>query len=179
MAKGDEFALFSKLEGTICRLNFPDPWEFGGIYGEIQYGTPVASRPRPFKYSAMIEALFNQTNYIAAKTGLDATHLKHQAIASNLANAKTPGYRRVDTAPSFQEAFNQALKSGDKNELKGVKPTIDIDETAISNKEDGNSVDIEHEIVQLNQTALAHKLQTQLISGTLSKLRLAITGRPH
>ena len=127
----------------------------------------------------MIEALFNQTNYIAAKTGIDASHLKQQAIASNLANAETPGYKRVDTASSFQEAFNQALNGGDKTELKRIKPTIEIDKTAISTREDGNSVDIEHEIVQLNQNALAHKLQTQLISGTLSKLRLAITGRPH
>ncbi len=158
---------------------FSRPKEFGGIYGKIQCGTAAALRRRPFKYLAMIEALFNQTNYIAAKTGIDASHLKQQAIASNLANAETPGYKRVDTASSFQEAFNQALNGGDKTELKRIKPTIEIDKTAISTREDGNSVDIEHEIVQLNQNALAHKLQTQLISGTLSKLRLAITGRPH
>jgi flagellar basal-body rod protein FlgB len=44
----------------------------------------------------MIEALFNQPNYLAAKKTLDAVVLRQQAIANNIANLETPGYKRVD-----------------------------------------------------------------------------------
>lgn len=127
----------------------------------------------------MIEALFSQNNYLAAKKGLDASGLKHRAIASNLANVETPGYKRVDTSPSFKAAFNRALRDGNKQQLANLQATVTVDQTAISKNKDGNTVDIEQELVALNQNALAHKLQTQLVSGTLAKLRLAITGRPR
>ena len=38
----------------------------------------------------MIDALFNQNGYLAAKKMLDATTVRQDAIASNLANLKTP-----------------------------------------------------------------------------------------
>ena len=34
----------------------------------------------------MIEALFNQPNYLAAKTGLDVVELRQRAIQQNIAN---------------------------------------------------------------------------------------------
>jgi len=48
----------------------------------------------------MIDGLFNQTNYVAAKKMLDATALRHEAIASNLANLETPRYKRVSSKQS-------------------------------------------------------------------------------
>jgi len=47
----------------------------------------------------MINALFNQPSYIATKVSLDVTALRHEAIASNMANIETPGYKRIDVAP--------------------------------------------------------------------------------
>ena len=38
----------------------------------------------------MIDALFNQNGYLATKKMLDATTVRQDAIASNLANLKTP-----------------------------------------------------------------------------------------
>jgi flagellar basal-body rod protein FlgB len=49
----------------------------------------------------MIEALFSDSNYLAAKRMLDVTVLRHEAIASNLANVETPNYKRLDVSPSF------------------------------------------------------------------------------
>ena len=40
----------------------------------------------------MIQTLFNQSNYVVTKKLLDATVLRHQAIAGNLANVETPNY---------------------------------------------------------------------------------------
>ena len=50
----------------------------------------------------MIDALFNQPNYQATRKLLDATVLRHEALASNLANLETPGYKRMDVAPVFE-----------------------------------------------------------------------------
>ena len=48
----------------------------------------------------MIEALFNQPNYQATKKLLDVSVLRHEALASNLANLETPNYKRIDVAPA-------------------------------------------------------------------------------
>ena len=55
----------------------------------------------------MIEALFNQPNYLAAKKTLDAVALRQEAINNNLANLETPGYKRVDLAPNFEQQLNK------------------------------------------------------------------------
>ena len=95
----------------------------------------------------MIDALFNQTNYQATKKLLDATALRHEAIASNLANLETPGYRRVDVAPSFSAELQQALKSGSADRLASLRPALALDPDAIASNRDGNSVQLETEML--------------------------------
>ncbi len=124
----------------------------------------------------MLEALFNQTQYVAAKKSLDATALRFDAIANNLANLETPNYKRVDLEPSFSAQMQQALASQRTGEIAALEPRLDIDHTAIANNRDGNSVELEKELLHLNEATTAHALETQLITGSLLRLRLAITG---
>ena len=126
----------------------------------------------------MIDALFNQTNYVAAKKMLDATVLRHEAIAANLANLETPGYQRVDLSRSFQEELRRAIAAGNSTQVATLKPTLAPDPSALPNSRDGNTVNLEQELLELNQNALAHAFQSQLITGRLLRLKLAITGRP-
>src|SRR5216683_2776389 len=125
----------------------------------------------------MITGLFCQPNYLAAKKLLDATVLRHEAIASNLANLETPNYKRLDVAPSFQSELKQALNGQNPGQIAEVRPVLEADRDAISNTRDGNTVQLETELTQLNKNFLAHALETQLVTGSLLKLRLAITGR--
>src|SRR5262249_23237358 len=125
----------------------------------------------------MIEGLFNQTSYVAAKKMLDASALRHEAIASNLANVETPHYKRVDLAPNFAAELRQALASPDPERLASLQPQLAVDPTAVPARKDGNTVQLETELMKLNQNFLEHQLETQLVSGTMMKLRLAITGR--
>ena len=125
----------------------------------------------------MIDALFNQTNYVATKKLLDLTTLRHEAIASNLANVETPRYRRLDVAPNFENQLRQAVANRDTEHLARLQPEIAADAQAVSNRRDGNTVQLEGELVKLNQNALEHAFETQLVTGTLLRLRLAITGR--
>jgi flagellar basal-body rod protein FlgB len=126
----------------------------------------------------MIEGLFNQTNYVAAKKMLDATALRHEAIASNLANLETPRYKRVDVASSFAAELQQAVAAKDASRIADVQPQLVADPSAMPVRKDGNTVQLETELLKLNQNFLEHQLETQLVTGALLKLRLAITGRP-
>jgi flagellar basal-body rod protein FlgB len=126
----------------------------------------------------MIDALFSQTNYAAMKKMLDATALQHQAIASNIGNVEKPGYQRVDLNPSFAAELKQALGSQDAAQISSLQPSLMVDSSAIANTKDGNTVQLEKELLSMNQNTIAHALETQLITGQLLRLRLAITGRP-
>lgn len=125
----------------------------------------------------MIEALFNQPNYLAAKKTLDATVLRQEAIANNIANLETPGYKRVDLAPSFEKELERASASGDTAQIDAVKPTLSVDTTAVASSRDGNTVHLQNELMQMNENALAHSLETQLVSGMLQRMQMAITGK--
>ena len=125
----------------------------------------------------MIEALFNQTNYLAAKKTLDCVALRQEAIANNIANLETPGYKRVDLAPTFQAELQRACAARDPQQIVSLRPALAIDPEAVPNSRDGNTVNLENELLQQNQNTLAHALETQLLTGTLLRLRLAITGK--
>jgi flagellar basal-body rod protein FlgB len=125
----------------------------------------------------MINALFNQTNYVAVKKMLDATALRQEAIASNLANLETPHYQRVDVNPSFASELQQAIGTQDPARIDNLQPSLAVDAAALANNRDGNTVQLETELLNLNQNTVAHTLETQLVTGQLLRLRLAITGR--
>jgi flagellar basal-body rod protein FlgB len=124
----------------------------------------------------MIEALFNQPNYLAANKALDAVVLREGAIANNIANLETPGYKRVDLAPSFEAALERATASGNPQQINALNPTLAVDANAVPGL-DGNTVHLESELMQMNQNSMTHSLETQLVSGMLSRMQMAITGK--
>jgi flagellar basal-body rod protein FlgB len=125
----------------------------------------------------MIDALFNQAGYLGAKRMLDATVRRHDALATNIANAETPQYKRVDLAPSFSAELKNALANHDPTRLTTLQPRLAVDTQALPTRRDGNTVNLENELVQLSQNSLQHAVETQMISASLLKLRLAITGK--
>ena len=125
----------------------------------------------------MISALFDQPNYAAAKKLLDATVLRHEAIASNLANVETPGYKRIDVAPAFKDELQRALSSQSTSKISNLKPQLMLDDNAVVQGRDGNTVQLENELLQLSKNFTAHAVETQLITSGMQRLRLAISGR--
>jgi len=125
----------------------------------------------------MIDALFSQPNYLAAKKMLDVSTMRHEAIASNLSNLGTPNYKRVDVSRSFETQLSHAVASKESAQIAGIRPEIVVDANANAGRSDGNTVQLENELLKLNQNMIEHTLETQLVTGALLKLRLAITGR--
>jgi flagellar basal-body rod protein FlgB len=125
----------------------------------------------------MIDALFNHPGYLGAKRMLDATVARHEAIAANVANAETPRYKRVDLSPSFRTELQRAISGQDLQRLRSAQPRIAVDTKALPSNRDGNSVNLEKELLLLSQNSLQHAIETQVVTASLAKLRLAITGR--
>ncbi|MEC7904446.1 MAG: flagellar basal body rod protein FlgB [Limisphaerales bacterium] len=124
----------------------------------------------------MIEALFESKNYQASKKLMDMTVLRQEAIAANLANAQTPGYKRVDVDGDFESAFKDALQAGRSDQIQRMDAKLAVDKAAPVNDATGNTVDIEKEMVHLSENQIQHQLETRMIGGRLARLRMAIKG---
>ena len=125
----------------------------------------------------MIDGLFASANYQGLKQMLDASVLRQEAISSNIANVETPHYKRVDVNPGFASELKRAIGTQNVGSVGQVKPQISVDQTAVAQNRDGNTVQLEKELVLLQKNMIAHQLQTQMISGRFSKLRQAISTR--
>ena len=124
----------------------------------------------------MIEALFESKNYQASKKLMDMTVLRQEAIAANLANAQTPGYKRIDVDGDFESAFKDALQAGRSDQIQRMDAELAVDKAAPVNDATGNTVDIEKEMVHLSENQIQHQLETRMIGGRLARLRMAIEG---
>ncbi len=126
----------------------------------------------------MIDPIFQSDNYQLARKLLDAAALRSEAIASNVANAETPGYRRLDVAADFAEQLKARSRTG---ELAGgtdsLRPTLIPDPFARSVRPDGNSVDIEHELLAMNKNSVEYEFLSDVVTGNIKQLKMAITGR--
>ena len=126
----------------------------------------------------MIDPIFHSDNYQLARKLLDAAALRSEAIASNIANAETPGYRRLDVSADFAEQLKARTQAG---ELAGdsdtLRPSLVQDPYARTVRPDGNSVDIENELLAMNKNSVEYEFLTDVVSGNIKQLKLAITGR--
>jgi len=123
----------------------------------------------------MIDRLFASRNYAASKELLDAAALRQEAIASNLANVETPGYKRVDLAPSFAAEFAARMKAGTLAEMP--TPKLVQDTLATSERMDGNNVELDKELLAMGKNGAEFETLADFVSGSLKQLRVAITGR--
>ncbi|MEA3212882.1 MAG: flagellar basal-body rod protein FlgB [Chthoniobacter sp.] len=124
----------------------------------------------------MIEKLFSNDNYAMSKTMLDVSAARHEALAANIGNLETPGYHRVDVSKTFLQELQQQFKSGD---MTGPihKAVIEPDATARTTRGDGNNVDLDTELLQLGSNEMQYEVLTDFVSGSLARLKTAITGR--
>ena len=129
------------------------------------------------QWGAMIDGLFAGANYQGLKKMLDATVMRQEAIASNLANLETPHYKRLDVEGNFSSELSRAISGNSDKAVNSLQPRVGVDRSAVAQNRDGNSVQLEKELLHLQKNLVAHQLQTQMITGRLAKLRMAITTR--
>ncbi len=126
----------------------------------------------------MIDPIFQTDNYQLARKLLDVAALRQEAIASNMANAETPGYRRVDVAPDFERQLKAQVAAGNvARNVGSLRPLLAEDPMARSLRPDGNNVEIERELLAMNRNAMEYDFLSDIVSGNLKRLKSAITGQ--
>lgn len=126
----------------------------------------------------MIDPVFQTDNYQLARKLLDASVLRQEAIATNIANAETPGFRRMDIAPDFAAQLKSRLAAGDFATTSAtLQPRLAEDLTARSVRPDGNSVEIAHELVAMDRNAVEYDYLTEVVTYNLKQLKMAVMGK--
>lgn len=101
---------------------------------------------------------------------LDRSTLRHQLIASNLANVETPGYRTRDVR-SFAGEIEQAM-AGEPAPLAPVAHTL----RGLLERPDGNNVSLERESLLMAENQLRFQVAAQFLKAEFHRLTLAING---
>lgn len=126
----------------------------------------------------MVDPIFQSQNYQIARKLLDAAALRQEAIAANIANAETPGYRRLDVNPDFAAQLRASAQTGEVSRAAAeLRPRLVEDAHARTVRPDGNTVEIEHELLAMNRNAVDYEFLTEVVSRNIKQLKLAITGR--
>jgi flagellar basal-body rod protein FlgB len=105
------------------------------------------------------------------EAGIRAENLRQRAIANNVANLKTPGYRRTDV--KFEELLAKVLNSSGKVDLSEIKPQIYQPKQAPVNS-NGNDVNLETEVGEMVKNSLRYKAYLRLLKNKYNQIDLAI-----
>lgn len=105
-------------------------------------------------------------------SGIKAETLRQKAIASNIANLQTPGYRRFDV--EFKELLNKAMDSSGAIDFDDVEAQFyQPKQTPV--KSNGNDVNLEVEVGEMVKNNLRHKAFLRLLGKKYKQMELAIT----
>lgn len=113
---------------------------------------------------------FSYTNIM--DKALDASWMRENAIAHNLANVDTPGYKRKDV--DFQTLLERELRQSKFSSLDNTIRHADLmdleastytDHSGFSYRLDGNNVDVDTENVEL----ASEQIRYQALTGSLSQ----------
>lgn len=115
---------------------------------------------------------------------LDGTWQRQRAIANNIANYETPGYKAIKV--SFEEslssevqklansvgnreAFEQGLDSLKNSDIEAFS------DYSTSERADGNNVNLDQEQIEMAKTQIQYSYLTRSMTDMFSRLRYAIT----
>ncbi len=135
--------------------------------------------------------LFNRTKIPLLEKALDAYSLRHKAIASNIANITTIGYKRIDV--KFEDELRESLsgelikgiKTNEKHISIGAKDIREVEPELVEGDSTYNSdplasgvnnVDIDYEMVELAKNQIRYKLASRLIAESFRGIQKSIKG---
>jgi flagellar basal-body rod protein FlgB len=117
--------------------------------------------------------LFDITDLVLQR-GLEGASMRQQALANNLANANTAGYKRSDV--DFQSALSSALGDGSgESSLDSLDFQPQTDTTSTM-RADGNNVDFDQENSNLTENAVEYEAILSVAHARLQMLRTAMGG---
>lgn len=120
--------------------------------------------------------LFDVTQ-AALEKALEGSALRQRALANNLANANTAGFKRSDV--DFQSALDSALSGGPQVQSAQVESTrfAVATDTSSSARADGNNVDVDTEMADLSENSVTYQALVAVAKARLHMLEIAIGAR--
>lgn len=141
----------------------------------------------------MIDGFLGNSSLPALERSLQFMSARQRLLASNLANAETPGYRPVDVDPrAFQSALREALDTGrvdgagslvfddggpvsfEGGETR-LEPTV-LGENVLFH--DGNDRSMERMFQRLTENVYTFRMASQLLRSQFDLVNAAIRERP-
>ena len=94
---------------------------------------------------------------------MDLLSARQKVVASNIANADTPGYKTRDI--DFQAEF--------RNQMIGLRPNV-VEVQGLETNNDGNNVNVDREARMLAENNLRFNLASQLLRAQIRVVKSAI-----
>ncbi|MBE3595475.1 MAG: flagellar basal body rod protein FlgB [Hydrogenibacillus sp.] len=121
----------------------------------------------------------NDRVWAVLKTALDGVALRQAALAENIANVDTPGYRRFDVV--LQEAFTrfQGLRTDPRHipigDAENQKPHYGLvqDRQTITTTNQ-NNVDLDYEMASLADNQLRYQTLVELFNAKAGSIRYVL-----
>ena len=116
--------------------------------------------------------MVNNTNMLELlEAGMRLEGTRQKAIANNIANMNTPGYRRYDV--NFHDVLAKAINSGQKPDTADMEAALFQPKNTSVNM-NGNDVTMETEIGEMVKNSLMHQTYTFLLKKKYEQMHAAI-----
>ena len=111
------------------------------------------------------------TTQMALERALSGASMRQEALANNLANVNTPGFKRSDV--DFHGVLAAALESGlqDQVDEASFAPVTD---TQSAMRADGNNVDADQEMAALSQNGLEYEALVSIARERLQMISMVV-----
>ncbi|HOK65193.1 MAG TPA: flagellar basal body rod protein FlgB [Anaerohalosphaeraceae bacterium] len=105
------------------------------------------------------------------EAGMRAEGIRQQAIAHNIANINTPGFRRSDI--KFEEILQEALKKNESIDPDSLKPEIYQPQNTPLNEFD-NDVSLDSEVGEMVKNTIKHRTYMLILKKKYQQMDAAI-----
>jgi len=102
---------------------------------------------------------------------MEVSDMRHRVVSQNLANVNTPGYQRLKV--DFEDELSKQILNGSVADVT-AQPVI-VEDNQRPARADGNNVDIDLEIGELQRNAMMYQTYSQLLASQFATMRLAIS----
>ncbi|HOQ17601.1 MAG TPA: flagellar basal body rod protein FlgB [Defluviitaleaceae bacterium] len=112
------------------------------------------------------------SNVDILEKALDASWLRNEIIAGNIANADTPNYKKKEV--KFEQYLADALKSNNKKNVEKVQPRIVVNYDNLETRMDGNNVDVDVEMVEMAKNSIRYNTLISQVSHEFKRINIVL-----
>src|SRR5690606_803076 len=144
------------------------------------------------KKAVTVDMLINASSIDLIGRALEASTLRQEVIANNIANADVPGFKR--SYVRFEDLLRQVLENNRPSSFVGirtdprhipigrgrsalsVRPQVVVDHSTSMNH-NGNNVDLDYEMALMAKNQIYYNTLVQMVNGKFEKIRTVIDRR--